>query len=71
MHNRPNPRIIPNNFRLQPYIDEELAKAKKMLEKDEKDSADWVDIGLTFLEIGDWQSVIKYSSEALKLGSVT
>ncbi len=67
MPKRPNPRIIPSHFRLQPCIDEELTKATALLEEKKLDSADYVDIGLAFLEIGDWPSVIKYSLEALKL----
>lgn len=61
-----NPRRSADNFRLQTYIEEELAEAKKLEKQDHLSSDELIDIALAYLEIGDWKTVRKYVELALE-----
>lgn len=64
-----DPRRIPNNFRLQTYIDEETAIAKELLDSKllaDHNSSDLADIALICLESGNWKDALAYSALALK-----
>ena len=63
-----NPREIPNNFRMQPLIEQGLAEAKELLETKSEDTlspAELVNLALIYMEIGSWVNVDKYASFAL------
>lgn len=65
-----NPRRIPNNFRLQTYIDEELNLAQELLAtkpRDERTSEDLANIALAFLEVGNWVEATKHCEHGLSI----
>lgn len=68
-----DPERIPNNFRIQTYIEEEIAKTKQ-LPLEEKSGAlqsqALATIALTFLEIGDFCTVEFYAKKVLQIESV-
>lgn len=71
MNVRPfNPRRIPNHFRLQSYIEEELNHAKVKLESEDHStftSQELIDFGLIYLEIGHWDKAKSFYDAALNL----
>ena len=68
MQNRLHPRDIPNNFRFQFLIEDELTKAKELLKTPEKlTSKDYADIALVYMEVGDKINSVKYAEQALTM----
>ncbi|OGT43430.1 MAG: hypothetical protein A3F42_03235 [Gammaproteobacteria bacterium RIFCSPHIGHO2_12_FULL_37_34] len=71
MNVRPlDPQRIPNNFRLQSYIEEELTKANTIIKSEEHKkftSNELIDFGLIYLEIGNWDKAKSFYCEALTL----
>ena len=59
-----NPRKIPDNFRMQTYIEEALKNADRVLEKITRQ--EWIDLALTYMEKGDWNQATFCRGNAAK-----
>lgn len=63
-----DPREIPNNFRMQPLVDQGIVAAEELLQtKSEEDLSldELVNLSLIYMEIGNWSNVKKYADRVL------
>lgn len=68
-----DPREIPNNFRMQPLVDQGIVTAEELLQtKSEEDLSldELVNLSLIYMEIGNWSNVKKYADRVFKTPKV-